>query len=653
MADSVPGLWPIGRILIANRGEIAIRIARSVRATGAVPLGIYSRADAGALHVSAMDDALEIGPGPAVESYLDIARVVGAARALDADAVHPGYGFLSERADFARAVRDAGLIFVGPSAEAIAAMGDKTEAKRRARACGVPVVPGYDGNEQSDERLRAQAALIGTPLLIKASAGGGGRGMRVVADLATFDEALAAARREALGAFGDDRMLLERYLERPRHIEFQIVADTFGTTVHLGERECSIQRRHQKVVEEAPSFALDGALRERMGVAAVRVAQSVGYTNAGTVEFLLDARGDFFFLEMNARLQVEHPVTELVHGVDLVALQLAIAAGAPLGLRQDDVAARGSAIEVRLNAEDPQNDFLPATGTIERWEAPAGEGIRLDAGVAAGSEMSIYYDSMLAKLIAYGADRAQAIVRLTHALETFRIAGIRTNLALLLAIVRDPGFRAGDTTTAFLSERPNLAATAADEPDAAFYLAAAAVAVDPRAWRLAGVGIPVHVAGGSRAIAIVASRTGDGPQTWTFAGDLSADVRIDAAQGRVAIRTGEARYGGMARVDETGVDVEYGGNAYRFDFVAPPAIGAAHAHGAGHADAVLSPMPGTIVKVAVRPGDAVGERDLLVVLEAMKMEHRIEAMRDGIVRAVNVEPGAIVRGGATLVELEA
>lgn len=652
MADSVPGRWPIKRLLIANRGEIAIRIARSARAAGIVALGIYSAADARAAHLAVMDDALEIGPGPASESYLDITRVLGAARALRADAVHPGYGFLSERAAFARAVRDAGLIFVGPSAEAIAAMGDKTEAKRRARACGVPVVPGYDGEDQSDERLRSEAVTLGTPLLIKASAGGGGRGMRVVSDLAAFDEALAAARREALGAFGSDRMLLERYLERPRHIEFQILADSYGTTLHLGERECSIQRRHQKVIEEAPSVAVDYELRERMGNAAIRVAESVGYTNAGTVEFLLDARGAFYFLEMNARLQVEHPVTELVHGIDLVRWQLALAAGARLDLERDTIAPRGWAIEARLNAEDPHNGYLPATGTILRWEPPREDGIRLDAGVAAGSEISIYYDSMLAKLIAYGADRAQAVERLTRALEAFHIDGVRTNLALLLAIAREPDFRAGETTTAYLPEHPSLAESAADEPDAAFYLAAAAVAVDPRGWRVADVGIPVHIAGGTRAIALVASRTSDGPSSWTFAGDLHADVRIEATDGRIAVSRGDQRFGGVARVDERGVDVRYDGTHYRFTFVAPPAVQGGHAHGAGAAGAIVSPMPGTIVKVTVRPGDAVGERDLLVVLEAMKMEHRIEATRDGIVRAVNVEPGAVVRGGTTLVELE-
>ena len=652
MADSVPGLWPIRRLLVANRGEIAIRIARSARAAGIVPLGIYSEADKRAAHLDAMDDALEIGPGQASESYLDPARVIGAALALRADALHPGYGFLSERADFARAVREAGVRFVGPTPEAIAAMGDKTEAKRRARACGVPVVPGYDGEAQDDATLRTEAARLGTPLLIKASAGGGGRGMRVVSDLATFDEALAAARREALGAFGDDRMLLERYVERPRHIEFQILADAHGTTVHLGERECSIQRRHQKVIEEAPSVALDSGLRARMGDAAVRVARSVGYTNAGTVEFLLDAHGEFYFLEMNARLQVEHPITELVHGVDLVALQLAIAAGAPLTLPQRDDAPQGWAIEARINAEDPRNGFVPSTGRIARWDAPHGDGIRLDAGVRGGSEVSIYYDSMLAKLIAHGADRDEAIDRLTRALESFRIDGVRTNVSLLLAIARDGDFRAGDTTTAFLTDHPQLAAEAA-EPDGAFAIAAGAVALDPHGWRTGGVGIPVQLAGTSRTLSIVASRRGDENDAWTFSGDWNADAQIGAVDDLVSVRLGDDRFGGRASVDDEGVEVRYDGNVYRFTFPAAPSIASGHAHPGDAAGSIVAPMPGTIVKVAVAAGDPVGERDLLVVLEAMKMEHRIEATRDGVVRTVNVEPGAVVRGGATLVELEA
>jgi len=644
---------PIRRLLIANRGEIAVRIARAARSAGIAALGIYSEADARALHVEAMDDAACIGPGPAAESYLDPARVLAAAVELQADAVHPGYGFLSERAAFAWAVRDAGLIFVGPAPEAIAAMGDKTEAKRRAREHGVPVVPGYEGDDQDPARLLAEAERIGTPLLIKASAGGGGRGMRVVTELGGFAEALEAAKREARAAFGDDKVLLERYLVRPRHIEFQILADEHGTTLHLGERECSIQRRHQKVVEEAPSVALDAELRGRMGLAAVRAAQSVGYTNAGTVEFLLDESGDFYFLEMNARLQVEHPVTELVHGLDLVDWQLRIAAGEPLDFGQTGVAAHGWAIEVRVNAEDPARGFLPATGTIARYEAPAGEGIRLDSGVRAGSEVSIYYDSMLAKLIAYGQDRAEATRRLTAALDAFRIEGVPTNLPLLRAIARDPAFRAGRTTTAFLEERARELEAAQAIPDEAVLLALGAVAGDPRAWRIGGMGIPIRLEGEGRRVAVTVSRTGaDG--RFRFEGDLArADVGLAWPAGGVELHDGTTRLAGRAAVDVDGVDVVYAGRPYRLTFVPAPALGAAgSAAGAALAGAIVSPMPGKIVKVLVGPGDAVTGRDLLVVLEAMKMEHRIEATHDGVVKRVAVVPGQLVTGGATLVELE-
>jgi 3-methylcrotonyl-CoA carboxylase alpha subunit len=639
--------------LIANRGEIAVRIARAARAAGIVALGIYSDADARALHVEAMDDAACIGPGPARESYLDPARVLAAAAELGADAVHPGYGFLSERATFARAVGDAGLIFVGPSPEAIAAMGDKTEAKRRAREHGVPVVPGYEGGDQDPARLRAEAERIGTPLLIKASAGGGGRGMRIVTDLAAFAEALDAAKREAAAAFGDDTVLLERYVVRPRHIEFQILADEHGATLHLGERECSIQRRHQKVVEEAPSVALDAELRGRMGAAAVRAAQSVGYTNAGTVEFLLDAHGEFYFLEMNARLQVEHPVTELVHGVDLVAWQFRIAAGEPLDFVQADVATRGWAIEVRVNAEDPARGFLPATGTIARYDAPAGEGIRLDSGVRAGSEVSIYYDSMLAKLITYGPDREAATRRLSAALDDFRIEGVPTNLPLLRAIARDAAFQAGQTTTAFLEDRARELEAAQTMPDEAVLLAVGAVAGDPRAWRIGGVGIPIRLEGEGRRVAVTVSRTGaDG--RFRFEGDLARDeVALTWPPGGVELHDGPTRLAGRAAVDGRGVDVVYDGRPYRLAFVAPPVLGATgSAAGGGAAGAIASPMPGKIVKVVVGPGDAVSERDLLIVLEAMKMEHRIEATHDGVVKRVAVVPGQLVTGGATLVELE-
>ena len=662
-----PLTHPIERLLIANRGEIAIRIARGARAAGIVPLGIYSDADERAAHLDALDDALRIGPGAASESYLDIGRVVGAALELRADAVHPGYGFLSERADFARAVIDAGLIFVGPAPDAIAAMGDKSEAKRRAREHGVPVVPGYDGEEQSPARLREEAEKIGTPVLIKASAGGGGRGMRVVDDLATFEDALDAARREALGAFGDDRVLLEKYLDRPRHIEFQILADNYGTTLHFGERECSIQRRHQKLIEEAPSVALDPALRARMGEAAVRAARAVGYTNAGTVEFLLDAAGAFYFLEMNARLQVEHPVTELVYGVDLVQLQLALAGGAALELRQEEIVARGWAIEARVNAEYPEHGYLPATGTITRWQTPFSPDVRVDAGVRDGSEVSIFYDSLLAKVIASGRDRASAVEHLARALASMQVDGLPTNVPLLLGIVRDPDFRRGNTTTAFLAEHPALGMPlAAAAPDGAVLIAAGALLADPNAWRVAGVGIPLRLRGAGRAVNVVASRSFEdsgesgprnGTATWRLEGDLTAVVAVQVAGERVVVQTAGKRHAGRARIDAGGgyafVDVAFAGNDYRFTLAPPPALGAGGTHATAGAGAVVSPMPGKIIKVAVQPGDAVAARDLLVVLEAMKMEHRIEASRDGIVRVVNVEPGAVVRGGATLVELEA
>ncbi len=411
----------IRRLLVANRGEIAVRVARAARTMGIVPLGIYSDADARAYHLQFVDDARRIGPAPAAKSYLDAGAIVAAALEMRADAVHPGYGFLSERAAFARAVAAAGLTFVGPPAEAMAAMGSKIEAKRRVREFDVPTVPGYDGDDQSPQTLRAQAEKIGFPLLVKASAGGGGRGMRVVETLAQFDESLAAARREALAAFGDDAILLERYLRDPRHIEFQILGDAFGNLIHLGERECSIQRRHQKIVEEAPSPALSPELRAAMGAAAVRAAASVGYVNAGTCEFMLDAGANFYFLEMNTRLQVEHPVTELAYGVDLVQWQLRIASGERLTISQDDVRPRGWAIEGRIYAEDPANHMLPSTGTIAHWSPPEGPGVRVDAGVAAGSEVSVYYDPMLAKLIVYANDRPNAVARFEQALEEFAV----------------------------------------------------------------------------------------------------------------------------------------------------------------------------------------------------------------------------------------
>ncbi|HVK04571.1 MAG TPA: acetyl-CoA carboxylase biotin carboxylase subunit [Armatimonadaceae bacterium] len=441
----------MNRLLIANRGEIAVRILRACREHGVSPVGVYSEADRDAAHVALCDAALCIGPGPAAESYLRVDALVEAARRLGADAVHPGYGFLSENAAFAQACAEAGLTFVGPPASVIRTLGDKIAAKQLMAGAGVPVVPGYRGEDQGDARLRAEAEVVGTPLLLKAAAGGGGRGMRRVDDLAEFPARLDEARREAQAAFGDARVLLERYVERPHHVEVQIFGDTCGNVVHLFERECSIQRRHQKIVEESPSPALTSALRERITAAAVTAGRAAGYVGAGTVEFLVD--GDaFYFLEVNTRLQVEHPVTEMVTGLDLVRWQLLVADGHPLPLSQEEISTRGHAIEVRVYAEDPATGFLPSVGTIAAWDAPSGPGVRVDSGYGAGDAVPPFYDPMLAKLIVYAASREAATARLRRALREFTVLGVRTNVPYLLAIAEHPAFAAGETTTAFLGE---------------------------------------------------------------------------------------------------------------------------------------------------------------------------------------------------------
>jgi 3-methylcrotonyl-CoA carboxylase alpha subunit len=645
----------IRRLLVANRGEIAVRVARAAREMEIVPLGIYSQADANAYHLQFFDDARCVGPAPAPQSYLDADAVIAAAIAMKADAVHPGYGFLSERASFARAVVEAGLIFVGPSAEAMAAMGSKIEAKRKVREFGVPTIPGYDGDDRSVETLRAQAEGIGFPLLIKASAGGGGRGMRVVESLERFDDALEAARREALAAFGDDAVLLERYLGEARHIEFQILGDAGGTIVHFGERECSVQRRHQKIVEEAPSVALSPELRAEMGAAAVRAAASVGYTNAGTCEFILDSTGAYYFLEMNARLQVEHPVTELVYGVDLVQWQLRIANGERIAMAQADVRPRGWAIEGRIYAEDPANHMLPSIGTIAVWSPPEGPGIRLDTGVAAGSEVSVYYDPMLAKLIVYATDRERAIARFRQALASFSIAGVATNVPLLAWIANDEAFERGETTTSFLAQRldESIFARAPAPPEAVVLCAAFLLAGGVAPWRLAGAGIPLRLQPAGGAITeLVADATSD-PQRWRLSGDLAGDLMLQSSGEtiRATLEGNEPIAGTVAR-DGNGFTVALRGRNYRLQFAPPPEIGAADAASGTAGDGrVTAPMPGKIVKIAVREGDAVEEHALLVVLEAMKMEHRIEASLGAKVKTVLVTEGEIVAGGTPLVEL--
>jgi 3-methylcrotonyl-CoA carboxylase alpha subunit len=520
----------------------------------------------------------------------------------------------------------------------MAAMGSKIDAKQRVRASDVPTVPGYDGEDRSPARLRKEATAIGFPLLIKASAGGGGRGMRVVGSLDDFDEALASAKREALAAFGDDAVLLERYLRDPRHIEFQILADAHGTTIHLGERECSIQRRHQKVVEEAPSVALSPELRAVMGASAMRAAASVGYVNAGTCEFMLDGDGKYYFLEMNTRLQVEHPVTELVYGVDLVQWQLRIASGEALSIRQEDVRPRGWAIETRIYAEDPANHLLPSTGRITRWAPPEGPGIRVDAGVTTGSEVSVYYDPMLAKLIVYGSDRMHAIARLEGALDDFAIDGVRVNLPLLQWIVRDEWYRDGRTTTSFLAQRldESIFAPRAVSKDAAIYEIAQRLLDGDAPWRVGGIGVPIWIASGASSFRVWASAVGDG--AWQLSGDVEGALRVHRA-------------GERTNATFNGAPVAQG--HVRFESIASPTAqssGLAAAAGVGDGR-VTAPMPGKIVKIAVIPGALVEEHALLIVLEAMKMEHRIEASFAGTVGAVLVKEGQIVPSGTALVEL--
>jgi 3-methylcrotonyl-CoA carboxylase alpha subunit len=476
------------KVLVANRGEIAVRVIRTCRVLGIPTVAVYSEADRTARHVREADEAVPIGPAEARLSYLSIDALLAAARGTRADAIHPGYGFLSQNGDFADAVRDGGLVFVGPPGDVHRRMGDKKAARRRMAAAGVPVLPGYDGEEQSDATLLAEARRIGWPLMIKPSRGGGGKGMRVVRAEGSFLEALASSRREAKAAFGEDAMVLERFVERPRHVEVQVMADGRGETLHLGERECSVQRRHQKVVEETPSPALSPAQREALCTAGVAAARAAGYVNAGTVEFLLSPDGFFSFLEMNTRLQVEHPVTEAVTGLDLVRLQLEVAAGLSLPLAQEDVAPRGHALECRLYAEDPQRDDLPSPGRVLHLAEPEGPGIRVDSGLDAGSEVTVHYDPLLSKIVTWGRDRAEAIERMRDALRRTVVLGVVTNLARLRAVVEHPAFAAGDLHTGFIEEHlPELTPSPCPPLEA---IAAAAAALGlAHAGRARGQGV--------------------------------------------------------------------------------------------------------------------------------------------------------------------
>jgi len=479
------------KILIANRGEIAVRVARTCRAMGVPTVAIYSDADRGALHTREADEALRVGPAEALRSYLDAGAILAAALQAGADAIHPGYGFLSQNGDFADAVAAAGLTFIGPPGTVHRAMGDKKAARKLMVAAGVPVVPGYDGDDQSDATLLAEAHRIGWPVLLKPARGGGGKGMRVVAGRGEFEAALAASRREAASAFGHDGMLLERYVTRPRHVEVQVLADGHGQLLHLLERECSVQRRHQKVVEETPSPALSAEKRAALCAAGVAAARAAAYLNAGTVEFLMDPAGTFYFLEMNTRLQVEHPVTEAVTGLDLVRLQIEVAAGLPLPFVQGDVLGRGHALECRLYAEDPEHDDRPSPGRIIHLSAPEGPHVRFDSGVATGSEVSIHYDPMLAKIVSWGRDRGEAVAGMAAALRRTVVLGVATNLARLQAIVDHPAFRAGELHTGFIDEHLRaVVPPACPPPEALAAVAAALQRIRPAASRGAAPAAP-------------------------------------------------------------------------------------------------------------------------------------------------------------------
>jgi 3-methylcrotonyl-CoA carboxylase alpha subunit len=654
-----------GKILIANRGEIACRIERTARRLGVATVAVYSEADAGALHVALADEAWPIGPSAPRHSYLDIARLVATARASGAEAVHPGYGFLSENAEFAEACATAGLVFIGPPPGAIRAMGSKAAAKALMEAHGVLVVPGYHGAAQDDARLLAEAERLGFPVMIKASAGGGGRGMRVVDSAAGFARALDGARREAKGAFGDDAMLIERYLERPRHIEVQVFADSHGDTVHLFERDCSIQRRHQKVVEEAPAPGLDAARRQAIGEAAVAAARAAGYVGAGTIEFIAPAGGDaFYFIEMNTRLQVEHPVTEAVTGIDLVEWQLRVAAGGRLPLQQQQIALSGHAIEVRLYAENPARGFLPATGTLAALHLPQGEGVRVETGVRSGDAVTPFYDPMLAKIIVYGEDRAAARARLARALGDTAVVGIATNLGFLARVVADPEFAAGAVDTGFIERRrEHLLAPPGPPPD--IVLAAAALSrlaarrlaetADPwsRAdgWRVNLPPAPHSFAFHCDAAEYRVEATPDG-ERWRLALDgrtlrATADLLAD---GRLAVVIDGVRRAVRVADGGAGLAVFVGGEGWVFDEVDPLAPPAAAESAAGR---LTAPMPGRIVQLFVAAGERVRQGQAMLVVEAMKMEHTIAAPRDGTVAAVHYRPGDLVEEGAELIALVA
>ena len=669
------------KILIANRGEIACRVAATARRMGIQTVAVYSEADAGARHVAACDEAVCIGPAAAKDSYLRGDKIIEVAKAAGAQAIHPGYGFLSENAEFADAVEAAGLVFIGPPAASMRAMGSKSAAKGLMESANVPLVPGYHGDEQDPAFLRQQADRIGYPVLLKASAGGGGKGMRVVERSEDFEGALASCKREAISSFGDDKVLVEKYLIRPRHIEIQVFADTHGGCVYLHERDCSVQRRHQKVLEEAPAPGMPPERRAAMGEAAVNAARAVGYVGAGTVEFIANQDGSFYFMEMNTRLQVEHPVTEMITGTDLVEWQLRVACGEPLPKKQHELTIHGHAIEARVYAENPEKGFLPSIGTLRHMDVPRAvafelgadganpAAVRVDSGVREGDAISPFYDPMIAKLIVWGVDREQALARMAQALGEFRIVGLATNIAFLKRLVEGEAFSSADLDTGLI-ERHHAALFPAPAPAPLGVLALAAMALvdseadfspgrsandaDPwrqaRGWRMNG---------DYRRVLSFSDEHGDHAlgMTWRQAGwEIDADgqrqpltpVASDGAN--LSLRLGDTALHGCVRRDGDAFHVFTGGRHYTLSYNDPMAHAGEIESAGGR---LTAPMPGKVVAVLVGSGKDVKRGEPLLIMEAMKMEHTIAAPSDGLVEEVLYAVGDQVADGAPLLAFKA
>jgi 3-methylcrotonyl-CoA carboxylase alpha subunit len=657
------------KILIANRGEIACRVIKTARRLGIKTVAVYSDADRGSRHVAMADEAVHIGGSPARESYLVVEKIIEAAKRTGAEAIHPGYGFLSENAGFAEACAKAGIVFIGPPPAAIRAMGSKSEAKKIMEKAKVPLVPGYHGDDQSPGLLAKEAQRIGFPVLIKASAGGGGKGMRVVEAAAKFDEALAGAKREAKASFADDHVLIERYLTRPRHIEIQVFADSHGNCLYLFERDCSIQRRHQKVIEEAPAPGMDPKRRQAMGAAAVAAAKAIGYVGAGTVEFIANQDGTFYFMEMNTRLQVEHPVTEMITGQDLVEWQLVVAAGGKMPLTQDQLRIDGHAVEVRLYAEDPARNFLPSTGTLVHLRLPEENAhVRVDTGVRQGDTVTPFYDPMIAKVIVHDRDRASAMRRMAALMGETEVVGVTTNAALLKALCSHPAFVGGEVDTGFIERhREELFAKLAPADDRAFAVATLArvaewapASADPwdqkNGFRLLDIGHDeVRWKDGEREVVVIVRRRRDGMLDLQLPGgtqEASVQRRDDD---RLAIRLGDDTFAATVMRHRTSDGVDYtlfaDGRSRRLRLVDPLDVTQYEAVASGEAS-VRSPLPGKIIDLRVKAGDTVSKGQPLLVLEAMKMEHTLAAPTDGKIKSMRYAVGEQVAEGAELVEFE-